>query len=184
MHGYLKCLRVILSKAGLLVSHVRNSSQAYHAYFNHGLGDQERELYCVQVCPQDSNCETSLKAMCKGNVPGRRSRTWDRLWDPSHLIMRHMCATLSYPHSHSASIKQGNCAGSCCQADFSLPKAVSHGNLGPAPLGANSLANHVCLFWGRVLSLLCFCSKERGGISVLRGIGEQARQVCRILLAT
>lgn len=124
------------------------------------------------MCPQDSNCETSLKVVCK-DILHERSRTMGQaLGSVLSDYETHVCH-LSYPHIHSASIRLGNCAGSCCQAYFSLPKAVSHGNLGPAPLDANSLSNHVCLFWGRVLSMLCFCSKELGGISVLRGIGEQ-----------
>lgn len=105
------------------------------------------------------------------------------LGSQSHPIMRHMCPILSYPRTSPASIIQRNCAVSCWQAYFSLPKAVSHGNLGPAPLDANSLADHVCLCLWRVLSMLCFCSKELGGASIHRETGEQVRQVCRILPA-
>lgn len=118
----------------------------------------------------------SLKAVYKNTVHERSGDTEQTLGSQSLLIRRHMCTTRSYPRTNPASIIQRNRAASCWQVYFSLPKAVSHGNLGPAPLDANSLAERVCLCLGRVLSMLCFCSKELGGTSIHRGTGEQARQ--------
>lgn len=50
-----------------------------------------------------------------------------------------------------------------------LPKVCLPKNLGTASLDTDALADHVGLFWGKVLSMLCLCSNWLGGATVNRG---------------
>lgn len=111
------------------------------------------------------------------SIQGVEIQSWLGVCSPC-LVISIIFTTLSLPilKPYSNNTEELGCFSLASQLKLCL-KLVCQGNLGPASLDTDSLAEPVGLSLGKVLSTLCLCSSWLGGAGVNREFGEQARQV-------